>query len=561
MNHLIVEQNNTIGNPEVVTSDIIDKVYKTDVNNTLDGTSNVKGYLQCSHAYEDAVAYLTNKYPDLHINVTSGLYIRFKDLNMQNACASRWGDGTGITKAQAATVTEIPSYPTTSTFTSFDELKYFTNVTQIGGWVFNGITTLKSIDLSNITTLGVQCFQNCTALETVNLSSKFTTVTDYYGCFTNCISLKDVGDISNLTQIYYALFQSCNVLPSVNISNKCTIIGDNAFYECFALATLGDVSKITSIGQRGFYHCTSLTDLSFPECLSIGQESFRRGSLTSIAFGKLTTVVGIAQFAQCTNLLHITGLTNVTSVGQEFCVECTNLISVDLGSACKTVGGHAFYNCRSLISVGDLSGVTYFDDNCFDMCTNVVIDLSTASPTYIGYYAFSNTKLTDINLSNVTTIRWGAFLACASYNKVVNAPNLTTLVEDSESCSNQCGAFNRSGITGIENLGTIKYIPIGYPQWDRAQFGNCLNLRYVKLPATLLGIGGLSFINCPVLEYMQCLAVTPPSCGEAILDGNTICKIYVPDDSVSSYKSTSGWSTYASRIYPLSQWSTDFPNG
>ena len=170
MNHLIIEQNNTIGNPEVVTSDIIDKVYKTDVNNTLDGTSNVKGYLQCSRAYEDAVAYLTNKYPDLHINVTSGLYIRFKDLNMQNACA-KWGDGTGLTKTQAAAVTDLGTFPASSTFTSFDELKYFTNVTYIRGWAFSEIKTLKSIDLSNIITLGVQCFQNCTALETVNLSS------------------------------------------------------------------------------------------------------------------------------------------------------------------------------------------------------------------------------------------------------------------------------------------------------------------------------------------------------------------------------------------------------
>ena len=120
MNHLIIEQNNTTGNPEVVTSDIIDKVYKTDVNNTLDGTSNVKGYLQCSRAYEDAVAYLTNKYPDLHINVTSGLYIRFKDSVMQAVCASNWGDGIGLTKTQAAAVTNIGSFPSSSTFTSFD---------------------------------------------------------------------------------------------------------------------------------------------------------------------------------------------------------------------------------------------------------------------------------------------------------------------------------------------------------------------------------------------------------------------------------------------------------
>lgn len=143
----------------------------------------------------------------------------------------------------------------------------------------------------------------------------------------------------------------------------------------------------------------------------------------------------------------------------------------------------------------------------------------------------------------------------------LNAPNLTTLVDTNNNTDNDHGAFNGSGITSIKNLGTIHTIPIGYPQSDRGQFGNCPNLVHVNLPATLTYIGEYSFYNCPNLTSVICLPTTPP-----VLDGtnvftnaNALLKIYVPDDSVNAYKSATNWSTYASRIYSMTQFDIDHP--
>lgn len=492
MNHLIIEQNNTTGNPEVVTSDIIDKVYKTDVNNTLDGTSNVKGYLQCFRAYEDAVAYLTNKYPDLHINVTSGLYIRFKDSAMQAACA-KWGDGTGLTKTQAANVTDLGSFQENTSIVSFDELKYFTNVTNIRAWAFNNATKLKSIDLSNIVSLGMYVFKQCTALETVNLTSKFTTVVYSpgwnVGCFADCTSLKDVGDVSGLTQMYSELFKNCNSLLSVNMSNKCTYIGLDTFSECWVLSSVGDTSRVTSIDQGGFYHCTALTTLSFPECLSIGQESFRRGSLTNIEFGKLTTAVGIAQFGQCANLTQITGLSNVTSVGQEFCVECTKLISVDLGQACTSIGNNAFLNCTNLVSVGDTSGVTTINSNAFNGCSSLTsVDLRNC--TNIGDNTFLNcTSLTSIgDTSKVKTIgRYGPFINTPNLQVDFNFPSLETIN----------GTCDNSGFTNVVSMGIITTCS--------GTFKNCSHLLTAIFPETCSYLGGSIVENCTSLKWVKVL--------------------------------------------------------
>ena len=49
-------------------------------------------------------------------------------------------------------------------------------------------------------------------------------------------------------------------------------------------------------------------------------------------------------------------------------------------------------------------------------------------------------------------------------------------------------------------------------------------------------------------------SVAPPTVEGGYLGYNfsKICKIYVPDTSVNTYKENSWWSQYASRIYPLS---------
>ena len=57
------------------------------------------------------------------------------------------------------------------------------------------------------------------------------------------------------------------------------------------------------------------------------------------------------------------------------------------------------------------------------------------------------------------------------------------------------------------------------------------------------------------LTSITCLASIPPTLGEYVFDevedaGD--CPIYVPSESVNTYKSTDGWSEYSSRIQAIS---------
>ena len=62
-------------------------------------------------------------------------------------------------------------------------------------------------------------------------------------------------------------------------------------------------------------------------------------------------------------------------------------------------------------------------------------------------------------------------------------------------------------------------------------------------------------------KYIVFKSINPPTCSnDSFWNAMTIPNIYVPDDSVNAYKTAQYWTKAASKIKPLSQFATDFPN-
>lgn len=80
------------------------------------------------------------------------------------------------------------------------------------------------------------------------------------------------------------------------------------------------------------------------------------------------------------------------------------------------------------------------------------------------------------------------------------------------------------------------------------------------IPPTFTSAGAYLFYadNITALKASIWFPTTPPT-----LSSNSLSrlrgKIYVPDVSVSAYKSASYWSNYASSIYGFSQLAIDYP--
>ena len=76
----------------------------------------------------------------------------------------------------------------------------------------------------------------------------------------------------------------------------------------------------------------------------------------------------------------------------------------------------------------------------------------------------------------------------------------------------------------------------------------------ISLPSTLTDIKNYALSNCSTVTKITCKASTPPTLPAAAFDNTyrcfqnvpTDCPIYVPKQSVNTYKATAGWSTFTS---------------
>ena len=174
-------------------------------------------------------------------------------------------------------------------------------------------------------------------------------------------------------------------------------------------------------------------------------------------------------------------------------ISITNLVSVEIGDCVTSIGRHAFGGCSSLTSITISNSVTSIGTGAFGDCSS----------------------LTSITISNsVTSIGELAFLGCSGITSI-DIPNSVTSIGDNafSFCSGMATCTIGSGVTSIGN----------------SAFAFCTSLTSITIEAT-----------------------TPPTLGDSVFEDINNCPIYVPSQSVNAYKSASGWSYYASMIYPIS---------
>ncbi len=83
-------------------------------------------------------------------------------------------------------------------------------------------------------------------------------------------------------------------------------------------------------------------------------------------------------------------------------------------------------------------------------------------------------------------------------------------------------------------------------------FSECGSINSITLPETITSIGYAAFYRCGELSSVTVRSITPPSVwSNSFKETHANLVIYVPAESVDTYKSASGWSDYASRIQAI----------
>lgn len=129
-----------------------------------------------------------------------------------------------------------------------------------------------------------------------------------------------------------------------------------------------------------------------------------------------------------------------------------------------------------------------------------------------------------------------------------------------ENCSSLTSITIPSGVTKIDNSTfsfcsslTSVTIPNSVTSIGTSAFAYCRGLTSVTIGSGVTSIGTYAFENCSGLTSVTVNATTPPTLRTTNTFANTNnCPIYVPSASVNAYKAARVWSSYASRIRPIS---------
>lgn len=454
MNITIIQDNSRQELLDSNGASIIQKLYQLaiDPNNTL----TLEGNIDSTTAYGYQVDYLNTNYgPDFKISVANR-YIYFEDPNMESYLASMGiGDNGKVTEAQAAAVTVIAN-ASNSTITKFNELKYFTNITESkNGWTgtnsgfvtFKNWTALQEIDISNFTSIGhghgtawEDTFAGCTSLKKVIASSKLKKLG--YCAFFQCSNLEEITGLSGTIELWGNVFQDCNKLKQSSIQD-CTFTYTystntnftNLFRECWALTSISLDSSITAIPK-----CTFYNDI---------------------------------------NLVSVSGMQNVTRYDNS-----------------------CFEGCSNFEGPIDLTNVTYIDKSAFRYCNKLKFIGNTSNLQTIGELCFADTDLSGATVTINVNPKLNTFASATLPSTVTIGSQVTDIIS---SFSNAKGEFVVTGGSGLTNSGNFRYsevTSVAFPNIttiDQENFRDCkkiLNTSDIAFWSTLQTIGERAFQGC-----------------------------------------------------------------
>lgn len=165
--HLEIKQAND--RTEQVSSTCIDKLYNLSKNGLLDATSDLRGSINATSVYEDAVTFLNTMWGPNLIVTASAYYIRFADPEVESVLktALNKDESEGITTQEAAVANIGTLFRNNTEITSFEEFPYFTSQ-QARSTSFTGCTALTRIDISSCSVISDGMLSGCIMLEYFN---------------------------------------------------------------------------------------------------------------------------------------------------------------------------------------------------------------------------------------------------------------------------------------------------------------------------------------------------------------------------------------------------------
>ena len=572
MTHLRIEQNNI---QENVSSAVIEKLYQLAISGDLDASSRLAGNLYVPATYQEYINVLTDqtdpKFRDL--TITAGnIYIMFADSEVQRVLlANNIGDGVGITVAQAAATTyaQVGSiFKNNTTIMQFDELRFFTNLTQCPS--FNGCENLQHIQLpSSVTNMGRDSISSCTSLVSLGDTSHLITFNPNQSSYYQALIL-DFDNLDSLTGNFSCKYGivtpnsdvvlSSPGLTAINFDGMAaktlTITAPITSLACVNCPNLQQVvlpHTCTQLDGKGFKGCTNLTTVNLQYVQKINSEGFQNVPVTDLNLSSITHL-GSGCFAGINNV-------NITlpSNNWEYWSQ-------------PQWSNNAFTRCTfsSITNLEVLSNYDYINrDFPFFGDNSPILDIvNFAKATSYAPY--------QVNTGRKEFCEGFAYKDDTKYVRQLYAPKLTSTIDFG------FGVSPFAALNGSPNKRFTCKLIYFRDITSLAQFTFCgLNCEALVINNTTPPTAPITYytdynefsnnhvyganIDCfgnftdaqnqsQAFGYNSTNAtwITPWYSQNKLAVYVNITAIYVPDSAVNTYKAASGWTSVASIIHPIS---------
>ena len=394
-------------------------------------------------------------------------------------------------------------------------------VTSIGNEAFKNCTSLNAITIPDgVKSLGNEVFSGCSALQSIKIGADVESINR--GMFSGCDGIEELrGKFA--TEDGYALIYNGNLLvfakacgvEEYTIPEYVTHIEERVFADCsdISLFTFKSTTPPT-LGANVFAGIENLQ-------ISIPVEAVESYLVCDWPYEYRRAIIELADINNIPDSCRLYYTTNDNQKLDVYPEDGYSVLShtyvdgqgmIVFFSPLTTIG-YEFSGCRSLTSVTIPDSVTTIVSGAFRFCSSLKSVTIGDSVTTIGSYAFSDCwNLTSVTIPNsVTTIEEYAFRFCISLTSVTIGASVTTI-------------------------------------GDQA-FYDCESLTSVTIPDSVTTIGNEAFRGCSSLTSVYCKATTPPTGGTDMFKSNASGRIiYVPTESVESYKSANRWKDYANVI-------------
>ena len=426
-----------------------------------------------------------------------------------------------ITSSDACLTINNDTYTITASSTGTATLSIEANGVEIASYEVEVVSDMYSKD-------GVllACFkQDTTITVPVDITAIGTNAFTYANNVTTVI-------LNNVTTIYKNAFKDNTSIQIIDLSNVVSIYA-NAFDGCTSLAE-ADLSSATYIGEYAFNQCKNLTTVVFDDTtidsISISANAFN-GCERLENFTQSTPTPNLIVNHELIITLDYTSILEDTTIQTIGCGALANIDAVNLDlskmTALTRIEAQAFSGNTKLKRIILPSTIEYIGKEAFMDCTSlmsITIKKSTDQELEIEDYAFANTNISTIDLSQIkTTFHDVAFLNCSN----LTYANLGTVQE--------MGKYTFAATTnlmsvvfeeGTKDIGSYTFAPVTISL--KTYYHNAL--KSVAVPDGIEKINEYTFAYCTALSFTNINLNSVKEVGDyAFLNCTSIKEISLPN--------------------------------